>query len=345
MSAHDEFHLTVAEADTDSGQRFLRSFREEFPKARLTLIPGPLSASNRNDVPTDTDVLSVFVDSVVDAATIQRCESLQLITTRSTGFDHIDLTESHARNIAVCNVPQYGANTVAEHTFALILALSRNVHRAWVRTQRRDFQSVGLQGFDLRRRTIGVVGTGNIGLHVVKIARGFGMNVVAADPFPNELSAEVLGFRYVRYDELFESSDIVTLHAPLIPQTERMINRDTLAKFKRGALLINTSRGGLVDTDALLWALDEQILGGAGLDVLEGEQLLSEDHWMVLADADADRLKLLLESQQLLNRENVVVTPHMAFDSIEAVERIAVTTTENITAFYENRPINTVSGA
>lgn len=334
--------ITVAEADTEGGHRFLESVSKSELPTSIHRIDGPLTNANADTLDPETEVLSVFVDSRIDAAVLEKLPNLKLIATRSTGFDHIDLAICRARTICVANVPLYGANTVAEHTFALILALSRNVHRAWIRTQRRDFRIEGLQGFDLRGRTIGVVGTGNIGMHVIKIARGFGMHVVASDPFPTEIAAEVLGFTYVAFDSLIEQADIITLHAPLIPSTERMINAETLSRCKPGALVINTSRGGLVDTQALLHALDMGRLAGAGLDVLDGEELLSEDHWDVMARADEARLRQLLENQQLLSREDVVVTPHVAFDSVEAVQRIADTTVHNIVRFLEGAPENIV---
>ena len=335
--------IAIAEAGDDGAFRFLSSLKSKHLEFDLRTIDGPVNSDNTEGLDDQVTVLSVFVDSRVDVTVLDACPNLQLIATRSTGFDHIDVAECRRRGIAVANVPTYGANTVAEHTFALILALSRNVHRAWMRTQKRDFSIEGLQGIDLRDRTLGVVGTGNIGLHVVKIARGFGMRVIASDLRPQPLIAEVLGFEYVALERLFAEADIVTLHAPLMASTEKMINRQSLSQFRRGALLINTSRGGLIDTQALLWALDEGILGGAGLDVLEGEQLLSEDQRMLMAGADEGRLRLLFESQMLLERENVVVTPHMAFDSVEAVQRIADTTATNIASFLTGDPINLVS--
>jgi D-lactate dehydrogenase len=239
-------------------------------------------------------------------------------------------------------VPTYGENTVAEHTFALILALSRNVHKAWVRTQRGDFSIQGLQGFDLRGRTIGLVGVGHIGLHTAKIARGFGMVVLAADPKPQPLLAELIGFDYVDLDELVARADIVSLHAPLTPATRHLVDRELLKRFKRGALLVNTARGGLIDTEALLWALDEGILAGAGLDVLEGEELLTEDRRRLALERDEASLRVLVENQLLAGREDVVVTPHVGFDSVEAVQRIAEVTAANVAGFLAGDPQNLV---
>jgi D-lactate dehydrogenase len=288
-------------------------------------------------------LLSVFVGSRVGADLLAACPDLRLVATRSTGVDHVDLDACTAAGVAVANVPTYGENTVAEHTFALILALSRNVHKAWVRTQRGDFSLAGLQGFDLRGRVLGLVGTGHIGLHVAKIGRGFGMDVVAADPRPQPLLAEVIGFRYLELDELVARADIVSLHAPYTPATHHLVDRRLLTRFKPGALLVNTARGGLVDTEALLWALDEGILRGAGLDVLEGEELLTEDRRLLALDRDQATLRRLVENELLAGREDVVVTPHIGFDSAEAVQRILDVTARNVAAFLAGRPENLVT--
>ena len=271
--------IFLAEADQAETARLRAALEAAGVAAELRATPEPVRGAMAGGAPAQppaglgpgVGVLSVFVGSRVDRPLLEACPDLRLVATRSTGYDHVDLAACAARGVAVANVPTYGENTVAEHTFALILALSRNVHKAWVRTQRGDFSIQGLQGFDLRRRTIGLVGVGHIGLHTAKIARGFGMTVLAADPRPQPLLAELIGFDYVELDELVARADIVSLHAPLTPATRHLVDRELLKRFKRGALLVNTARGGLIDTEALLWALDEGILAGAGLDVLEGE--------------------------------------------------------------------------
>ena len=286
----------------------------------------------------DADVVSTFIHSTLDRATLERLPKLKFIATRSTGFDHIDLAFCRERGIPVANVPSYGENTVAEHTFALILALSRNIHKAFVHTLARDIPFQALRGFDLAGKTLGVVGAGRIGLHAIKIAKGFGMQVVAYDLRRESLLAEVLNFRYVSLDELLAASDIISLHCPYTPRTHHLLNLENIRKVKRGALLVNTARGGLVDPAALTQALDEGILAGAALDVLEGEELLKEP----LAQ---DKLRMLLLNHSLLNRDNVVITPHIAFNSREAVERILSTTVENIRAFLAGSPQNVVSSS
>jgi D-lactate dehydrogenase len=265
-----------------------------------------------------------------------------LISTRSTGFDHIDLKECSERNITVCNVPFYGENTVAEHTFALILALSRNIHKTYVRTIINNFSLEGLRGFDLKGKTIGIVGAGHIGLHVIRMAKGFGMNALAFDLRRDNFLSEVLGFEYCTPEDLFRRSDIVSLHAPLNEHTKHMINRSTFRTFKKGSVLINTSRGGLIDTEALIEALDSGILCGAGLDVLEGEELLKEEKQLLHDKLKQDTIKGLILSQNLLSRENVVYTPHNAFNSHESVMRILETSLQNITSFQAGKPENVV---
>lgn len=289
------------------------------------------------------EVLSVFIHSQVTRERIEVMPNLRLIATRSTGFDHIDLQACNERGITVANVPHYGENTVAEHTFGLILTLSRKIHKAYLRTVAGDFSLQGLEGFDLRGKTLGVVGAGSIGLRVIRIAKGFDMNVLAYDVKPNHLIAEVLSFEYVSLDDLLRRSDIITLHAPYMPTTHHLINAETFKQVKHGAVLINTARGALVDTEALIEALDAGILSGAGLDVIEGEELIEEEERLLRAPEASEQLRMLVRQHILLRRPDVVMTPHMAFFSREARERILDTTMENIRAFFAGRPQNVVN--
>jgi D-lactate dehydrogenase len=289
-----------------------------------------------------SDIFSVFIYSQVSKDVIAKARKLKFIATCSTGFDHIDLAACQKRKIPVSNVPFYGENTVAEHTFALILALSRKVLQAYVRTIRGNFSYDGLQGFDLKGKTIGVIGTGHIGLHAIRIAKGFGMKVIAFDVIKNAFIAETLGFEYVSFEHLLSHSDILTLHAPYNPHTHHMIHKGNIKLIKRGALLINTARGGLVDTEALALALDQGILSGAGLDVLEGEDLIKEERQILSQAFPVDHLQTLLQNHILLNRENVVITPHIGFNSREAQQRILDTTISNIQAFLAGKPENLV---
>lgn len=295
----------------------------------------------------NTTILSTFISSRIDKKIIDCLPSLKLISTRSTGFDHIDTDYARSKGIVVSNVPVYGENTVAEHTFALILSLARNLKKAHSRVSNGDFLIKGLMGFDLKDKTIGVVGTGHIGLRVIKMAVGFSMNVLAFDPAQNPFLEEVLGFKYTNFETLLKESDIITLHAPYNKKTHHMINNDNISLIKKGAILINTARGALVDTIALAKALDEGILAGAGLDVLEGEDIILEEKQLLLRKKkdlyDPQKLQLALRNCFILQRENVVFTPHIGFYSREALKRILDVTIYNIAGFIDGKPANVLA--
>ncbi len=292
----------------------------------------------------DAEIISVFIYSALHRAALERLPNLKLVATRSTGFDHIDLAGCRERGILVANVPSYGENTVAEHTFALILTLSRNIHKAFVHTLAKEIPFQELRGFDLAAKTLGVIGAGRIGLHVIKIAKGFGMRVLAYDVRQEPLLAEVLNFRYVSLEELLRASDIISLHCPYSPHTHHLLHADNMKLIKRGALLINTARGGLIDPAAVTQALDEGILAGAGLDVLEGDELLKDERQILAQPLAQDKLRTALLNHSLLNRDNVIITPHIGFNSREAVQRILETTLANIRAFLHGQPQNLVAG-
>jgi D-lactate dehydrogenase len=317
----------------------LRSAFARSPGLEARFLPGLLE--EHIDELHSASILSVFIHSSVDVAVLERMPNLNLLATRSTGCDHIDLDACSARGVAVANVPAYGENTVAEHTFAMILALSRRLLAAERKGRRGDFDLAGLQGFDLKERTLGVVGAGRIGLHVIRIARAFGMIVLAYDPQREDLLAEVLGFEYAELPELLARSDVVTLHAPALPQTHHLIDADALAAMRDGALLINTARGSLIDTAALVEALNSGRLGGVGLDVFEGEQAILEDHALLASSSD-DAIRAAFGRRLLADREDVILTPHNAFNSFEAVQRIADTTADNIRGWLAGTPLNLV---
>jgi len=268
---------------------------------------------------------------------------LRLIATRSTGYDHIDLACATERKIAIANVPGYGENAVAEYTFALLLTLTRKILMASARTQHGDYTLEGLRGSDLYGKTLGVIGTGAIGIHVIRIAKGVGMQVLAYDVFPQHHLAEVLGFSYGNLAELLAHSDIVTLHAPATPETFHLLNRETFSQMKRGAFFINTARGSLVNVQALAWALDTGILAGAGLDTLEGEEFFQHEEELLHEPGTEEKLKLLVQHHILQQRNNVVITPHIAFNTEEALRRILETTIENVHAFSLGHPQNLVT--
>lgn len=319
-------------------KRLNKKFNKDF---NLFFYPEVITEDNAKLV-GDADVISPFIYSKINSQVLSKAKNLKLIATRSTGFNHIDVKKAKEMGISVCNVPYYGENTVAEHTFALILALSRNLHKAYVRTTRNDFTLEGLQGFDLRDKTLGVIGAGRIGVHVIKIAKGFGMNVLAYDPKPNHILTELMDFKYAPLLKLLEASDIITLHAPYSQNTHHMINMNNIKNVKKGALFINTARSGIIQPEALYYAIENGIFGGAGLDVFEGEELIKEENQMLTKNVSVEHLEALLKRNILLKKENVIITPHMAFDSIEAVERIMDTTAENIINFFEGKDYHKV---
>jgi D-lactate dehydrogenase len=334
--------MVIAFFETEAWER--EYFRARLTGTELQFHDGVLDA-NRVPHCALAEVVSVFINSALTAAVLERLPKLKLIATRSTGYDHIDLAACRERGITVCNVPTYGARTVAEFTFALMLAVVKKVRQAVERVRDRgSFELDGLRGFDLRGKTLGVVGTGHIGREVIKIARGFEMQVLANDAYPNADVAAQLGFRYVSLDELLASSEIVTLHVPSLPATHHLLKRENLKKTKRGAVLINTARGAVVDTAALIEALDSGQLGGAGLDVLEEEGAVREERELVLHGHPEERhLRAILRNHLLIRMENVIVTPHNAFNTTEALEDILRVTAENIQAYRRGTPVNVVT--
>lgn len=290
----------------------------------------------------DVSVLSPFIYSRITREVLDHAPKVKMITTRSTGFDHIDLKASAERGIVVCNVPTYGENTVAEHAFGLLLALSRNIHRAYVRSLNNNYDIHGLKGIDLEDKTLGIIGGGRIGLHMARIAQGFRMKILVFDNRRDLFLEKLIGFKYTPLDDLLAQSDIVSLHVPLMPATRHLINRDSIKKMKPGAILINTARGGLVDTEALLEALDREQLSGAGLDVLDYEELLKEEDQLLGRKFTSEEIHKLEVTQRLMKREDVIFTPHIAFYSEEALRRIIDTTLLNIDEWKEGRAVNTV---
>lgn len=290
------------------------------------------------------EIISPFVYSRLDASVLSRFAHLKLIATRSTGFDHIDLGYCRSGGITVCNVPGYGDSTVAEHVFALLLGLARKITDAVERTRRGRFDQTGLRGFELKDKTIAVIGAGRIGMRVIEIARGFAMKVIAVDARPDEAAARRLGFRYASLDAALGQADVVTLHVPATLGTQGLISERELARMKPGAVLINTARGSVIDVEALVRALDDGRLAGAGLDVLPQEPQLREEAEIFRTDSESDiDLKALVANHVLLRLPNVLVTPHNAYNTTEAIARIIDTTLANIEAFARGTPQNVVA--
>lgn len=276
----------------------------------------------------------VFVNDRLDAAAIAKLASLEirLIALRCAGYNNVDLKAAAKHGITVVRVPGYSPYSVAEHTICLMLALNRKLHRAYNRVREGNFALDGLVGFDLHGKTVGIIGTGKIGSVVAQILIGFGCPILAFDPIPNE-RCRSSGVHYLNLDELLAQSDVITLHCPLTPENKHMIDARALKKMKTGVMLINTSRGALIDTAAVIEALKSGKIGYLGLDVYEEEeQIFFEDRsGLILSDDVFSRL---------LTFPNVIITGHQAFFTREALENIATTTINNITKFESGRTLD-----
>ena len=302
---------------------------------------------NKDNLPQERnfDIISVFVGSNIDKEVINVFPNLKLIATRSTGFDYIDLKAAKEKNIPIAYVPGYGDNTVAEFAFGLILNLSRKIYTGFDQIRETgSFSLEGLRGFDLNNKTIGIIGTGRIGRYMVKIAKGFGMKVIAFDVKPDENFAKEMSFQYLSLDDVLVQSDIISLHVPYMKETHHLINSQNISKIKKGALLINTSRGAVVETESLIRGLNEKILGGVGLDVLEEEGAIQDEKTLILYGRPEEHdLKTLIQNHVLIDMPNVIITPHNAFNTQEALQRILDTDLENIKSFIEkNQPTYSV---
>lgn len=275
----------------------------------------------------DHDAVCCFVNDSVDRATLEHLhqQGISLIALRCAGFNNVDLTAATELGITVARVPEYSPFAVAEHAVALILGLNRNSHRAYNRVRENDYSLHGLLGFDVHGKTVGVIGTGKIGQAFIRIMRGFGCRVICYDPYPNE-AAVAAGAEYVELDTLWANSDIISLHCPLVPATRHLINKDTLAKMKHGVMVINTSRGALINTSDVITSLKTGAVGYLGLDVYEEEaDLFFEDNSDDILRDDV--------FARLLTFRNVLITGHQAFFTKEALEAITAVTMANLDAF------------
>ena len=315
-------------------------FQKKFKQHKLLFFSHALSQRDISQI-KECNGLIIFIYSKITAQIIQKLPKLQFIATMSTGYDHIAVDACKRRNIIVTNVPFYGENTVAEHTFGLILSLSRKIPQSNDRTKLNNFSLDGLRGFDLQGKTLGIIGCGHIGQHVARIAKGFGMQLLVYDSFQDKKFAKKIGFHYVPLNKLLSNSEIITLHAPYNKQTHHLLNKNNFKYIKKGSYLINTARGALLETAALVKALESKQIAGAALDVLEGECYIKEEKELLRAEfskkCNVEDLKIIIEDQLLLRMNNVIITPHNAFNSKEALQRIVETTAENITCFAQKK--------
>ena len=315
-------------------------FSRFFSGVEVSFIEEKLNEDNASNY-ADSEIISVFVSSTVNKSVINAMPNLKFIATRSTGFDHIDNEYCKEKGIKVSSVPAYGSRTVAEFAFALLLTLSRKIFIAAKRLKEEgDFSFKGLEGFDLYEKTIGIIGTGKIGKNAIRIAKGFGMKVIAYDLYPDMDFAKEMDFEYETLPEVLSQADIITLHAPYTKENHHLLNRENIAMMKKGMYIINTARGELIDTDALVWGLNEGIIGALGLDVMEGEKELKEELNVLVSNKDAENYKTLLENKMLIEMPNVIITPHTAFNSKEAKGEIIKTTADNINGFISGTPQN-----
>lgn len=309
------------------------------------------------EVPRDAEIVSVFVNSRVGPSFLRSHPRLKLVASRSSAVDHLDTRAAAKAGVVLAHVPDYGAATVAEHTFALILGVARRLRHCLDAKNRGRGLTERLRGRELRGKTLGVVGTGRVGRMVIRIAQAFGMDCLAFDMKRDAALAADLGFRYVTLDQLLRKSDVITLHIPLTPRTRHMLDAKRLARCKTGVILINTARGALIDIDALLRGLNDGHIGGVGLDVLEdeavfkadpsriiGAQIVQKIHAISTPGGDTERreerlreLQGFMRNRQLLAHENVFFTPHVGFNSVEAIERINLGTVQNIRDFLAGR--------
>ena len=326
-----------------------REYLKNYPSflAQTDLKEEVLDLNNVNEF-KDYEIISSFINSQFSKEVLEQLPNLKLIATRSTGFDHIDIDECKKRGILVVNVPEYGSHTVAEYTFGLILMLLRKLYDAYHQVRETGkFDVTNLRGRELYNKILGVVGTGKIGVNVIKIATGFGMKVLAYDKYPNDELEQQLGFKYVSYEELLKNSDIITFHVPYNLETHHLLNKNNIKLVKPGAYIINTSRGGVIETEALYEALKTKQISGAALDVLEEEGIIKEEQELLLTQntniIDSEKIRTTLINHIFIDLDNVIVTPHNAFNTEEGLERIVKTTIENIESYLQGKPKNVVN--
>ncbi|MBI3332353.1 hypothetical protein HYZ99_05370 [Candidatus Peregrinibacteria bacterium] len=289
---------------------------ERFPEAQI--LDRPLDGDAILKEANKAEIISCFVQSSFDAQTLKKLPQLKLLCTRSVGYDHIDLEAAKKQRITVCNVPDYGSYVIAEHVFALLLGTLRHVEEGDKRVEGGTFDYHGLRGVALFGKTMGIVGTGRIGRHVAKIACGFGMNILAVDQCRTKELEEKFGVRYVSMEELLSGSDVVTLHLPATNETEHMLDRKAFKNMKQGVVLVNTARGTLIDSQALLAALNDGTVAHALLDVLEHEKNFEED-------------------RALIDHPNVVTTPHIAFFADSSMRNMYLDAFQSINEFLSGK--------
>ena len=315
----------------DYDKKFFKKYGKDYD-FEMTFLQVRLSEETAH-LTKGYDVVCAFTNDDINKETIDLISEngIKLLAMRCAGFNNISLKDIHNR-FKVVRVPAYSPHAIAEYTVGLILAINRKIHKAYVRTREGNFSINGLMGIDLYQKTAGIIGTGKIGQILIKMLKGFDMNVIAYDPFPNQKIADELGFKYVSLDELYAEADVISLNCPLTKETKYMINRKSMLKMKDGVMIVNTGRGALIDSVDLVEALKDKKVGAAALDVYEEE----EEYFF------EDKSSQVIEDDilgRLLSFHNVLITSHQAYFTEEAVEAITVTTLNNIKAFVEEKEL------
>lgn len=314
----------------EAEQEYVSTYESSFPDHDLVCFNEPLREHNL-ELARDAEMLSVFVGSILSAEVVAALPKLRFIATRSTGYNHIDLDACSKNGVKVLNVPSYGEKTVAEHTFALLLAVSRNIHRSYLRVQSGNFAVKDLVGFELADKTIGIIGTGSIGINVIKIAKGFDMKVLAYSRTKKPELEKLYAVEYCQnIEELLARSDVISLHVPYTKDTHHLIGSHNSRFIKKGAVIINTSRGELIDTDELYQLLKNQVISGAGLDVIEGEEHITEDFELISSNKNPELIRQIYRDREIFKMDNVVYTPHSGFNSKEALDRLIKNSISNM---------------
>ncbi len=319
-----------------------KDFKELEKIGKVTYHEDPISQDN---IDKDAEIISMFVSSTVTAELIKELPKLKLIACRSTGFNNVDLDEVKKRKISVANVPTYGEHTVAEFTMSLMLAMTRKLLIAASQYSRHDTSHEKLHGTDLHGKTLGVIGAGKIGRNVIKAAKAFGLKVIAYDPFLTpEMEAEI-DVTAVELNDLLKTSDIITLHTPLTKDNYHLIDSKKLDLMKDGVYIVNTARGELLDTEALVMAIKSGKVAGAALDVLEDEKLIDIDEEELLLkkkNTTKETLEHVLANTILMHMPEVILTGHNAYNTSEAIQRINLTSVDNIQKYLTKIPQNIV---
>lgn len=310
---------------------FFKKYNEKYGY-EIKYLTGKLNEESA-DLAKGYDVVSIFVNDVVDKKVIDILAQggVKLIAMRCAGYNNVSLKDLNGK-IKVVRVPSYSPYSIAEYTMGMIMSLNRKIHKAYIRTREGNFSIDGLMGYDLYGKTAGIIGAGKIAQILIKIMKGYGMKIIAYDPYPNYEKAQELGFEFVDLDTLYKEADIISLNCPLTKETKYMINRNSMAKMKDGVMIVNTGRGMLIDTVDLIEALKDKKIGAAALDVYEEEaDYFFEDYSNTVIEDDI--------LGRLLSFNNVLVTSHQAFFTKEAVEEITRVTMENIKRFEEGKPL------